>query len=298
MFSNTIRSSSSWYVRPCPPEFLVGQQCPLYEVPSPNSKRATIFVRDFLLVGYWWIREDLHSRCSCKGLCLGVHIPSVLGQWAQTSTVKDGRHQSSVSTLCGEQREKALETVLRFQAVRHRSWSELLGSFLWRDLSTIKPLDERIYPLPSLGFTTGISITQQGGGTGDGHSWDVLCSIQHACCRAEVKGGHWCWSWPLLLISLLWYGFVLAIFSFLCSQSFFFSAYDETYLINTFNFHFFSVFIAICHGLHLWATIEVPDNRLYKDVAFPGEPFLLYVKSFDPYVVVVDAGAHATNGQR
>ncbi|KIH49721.1 hypothetical protein ANCDUO_20203 [Ancylostoma duodenale] len=39
-----------WFIRPCPPLFLVGQECPLYEVPSPNSKRATIFVRDFLLV--------------------------------------------------------------------------------------------------------------------------------------------------------------------------------------------------------------------------------------------------------
>ncbi|VDO88180.1 unnamed protein product [Heligmosomoides polygyrus] len=65
MFSNTIRSSSSWYVRPCPPEFLVGQQCPLYEVPSPNSKRATIFVRDFLLAFIYrlfWASEHRPRR--------------------------------------------------------------------------------------------------------------------------------------------------------------------------------------------------------------------------------------------
>ncbi|VDM58753.1 unnamed protein product [Angiostrongylus costaricensis] len=45
-----IRNRNGWFIRPCPPIFLVGQECPLYEVPSPNSKRATIFVRDFLLV--------------------------------------------------------------------------------------------------------------------------------------------------------------------------------------------------------------------------------------------------------
>lgn len=28
---------------------MVGQECPLFEVASPNSKRATVFVRDFLL---------------------------------------------------------------------------------------------------------------------------------------------------------------------------------------------------------------------------------------------------------
>ncbi|CAH2122121.1 Bromo domain-containing protein [Caenorhabditis elegans] len=43
-----IRSMNQWYIRPLPSIFVAGQQCPLYEVPSPNSKRATVFVRDFL----------------------------------------------------------------------------------------------------------------------------------------------------------------------------------------------------------------------------------------------------------
>ncbi|CAI2299008.1 unnamed protein product [Caenorhabditis sp. 36 PRJEB53466] len=43
-----IRSQHQWYIRPLPALFVAGQQCPLYEVPSPNSKRATLFVRDFL----------------------------------------------------------------------------------------------------------------------------------------------------------------------------------------------------------------------------------------------------------
>ncbi|VDK86505.1 unnamed protein product [Litomosoides sigmodontis] len=44
-----IRTKQGYFIRHCPTLFLVGQQCPLYEVPSPNSKRATVFVRDFLL---------------------------------------------------------------------------------------------------------------------------------------------------------------------------------------------------------------------------------------------------------
>uniref|UniRef100_A0AAF5PPD9 Bromodomain containing protein n=1 Tax=Wuchereria bancrofti TaxID=6293 RepID=A0AAF5PPD9_WUCBA len=44
-----IRTKQGYFIRHCPNLFLVGQECPLYEVPSPNSKRATVFVRDFLL---------------------------------------------------------------------------------------------------------------------------------------------------------------------------------------------------------------------------------------------------------
>ncbi|GMT19156.1 hypothetical protein PFISCL1PPCAC_10453, partial [Pristionchus fissidentatus] len=44
-----IRTKQGYFLRRCPPLFLVGQQSPLFEVPSPNSKRATVFVRDFLM---------------------------------------------------------------------------------------------------------------------------------------------------------------------------------------------------------------------------------------------------------
>nr|CDJ83308.1 Bromodomain domain containing protein [Haemonchus contortus] len=60
-----IRNRNGWFIRPCPPSFLVGQQCPLYEVPSPNSKRATIFVRDFLLAFIYrlfWASEHRPRR--------------------------------------------------------------------------------------------------------------------------------------------------------------------------------------------------------------------------------------------
>jgi hypothetical protein len=39
-----------YYVREIDALFVAGQECPLYEVPGPNSKRANNFVRDFLQV--------------------------------------------------------------------------------------------------------------------------------------------------------------------------------------------------------------------------------------------------------
>lgn len=45
-----IRTRSNYYVREVDALFTAGQECPLYEVPGPNSKRANNFVRDFLQV--------------------------------------------------------------------------------------------------------------------------------------------------------------------------------------------------------------------------------------------------------
>ena len=44
--------SCSFYVRTVEDIYTVGQQCPLYEVPGPNSKRANNFIRDFLQVSH------------------------------------------------------------------------------------------------------------------------------------------------------------------------------------------------------------------------------------------------------
>ncbi|KAI6241578.1 hypothetical protein M3Y99_00317400 [Aphelenchoides fujianensis] len=44
-----IRTSEGIFIRECPLLFVAGQECPQYEVPSPNSKRANVFIRDFLL---------------------------------------------------------------------------------------------------------------------------------------------------------------------------------------------------------------------------------------------------------
>lgn len=45
-----IRTRNSYYIREVDALFTAGQECPLYEVPGPNSKRANNFVRDFLQV--------------------------------------------------------------------------------------------------------------------------------------------------------------------------------------------------------------------------------------------------------
>ncbi|XP_026488250.2 transcription initiation factor TFIID subunit 1 [Vanessa tameamea] len=45
-----IRTKQAYYIREVDALFVAGQECPLYEVPGPNSKRANNFVRDFLQV--------------------------------------------------------------------------------------------------------------------------------------------------------------------------------------------------------------------------------------------------------
>lgn len=42
---------NNYFIREVDALFTAGQECPLYEVPGPNSKRANNFVRDFLQVG-------------------------------------------------------------------------------------------------------------------------------------------------------------------------------------------------------------------------------------------------------
>ncbi|CAD5206503.1 unnamed protein product [Bursaphelenchus okinawaensis] len=44
-----VRNKNGIYIRECPTLFVAGQECPSFEVPSPNSKKASVFVRDFLL---------------------------------------------------------------------------------------------------------------------------------------------------------------------------------------------------------------------------------------------------------
>ncbi|XP_037823798.1 transcription initiation factor TFIID subunit 1 isoform X1 [Lucilia sericata] len=45
-----IRTRNNYWIREYNAIFTVGQECPLYEVPGPNSKRANNFTRDFLQV--------------------------------------------------------------------------------------------------------------------------------------------------------------------------------------------------------------------------------------------------------
>lgn len=47
-----IRTRYTYWIRDFNAIFTVGQECPLYEVPGPNSKRANNFTRDFLQVNF------------------------------------------------------------------------------------------------------------------------------------------------------------------------------------------------------------------------------------------------------
>ncbi|CAH2037396.1 unnamed protein product, partial [Iphiclides podalirius] len=57
-----IRTRQAYYIREIDAMFVAGQECPLYEVPGPNSKRANNFVRDFLQVYiyrlFWKSRDN------------------------------------------------------------------------------------------------------------------------------------------------------------------------------------------------------------------------------------------------
>ncbi|XP_069701181.1 transcription initiation factor TFIID subunit 1 isoform X2 [Periplaneta americana] len=60
-----IRTRQQYYIREIDALFVAGQECPLYEVPGPNSKRANNFVRDFLQVFIYrlfWKSRDLPRR--------------------------------------------------------------------------------------------------------------------------------------------------------------------------------------------------------------------------------------------
>jgi len=52
-----IRTRNSYHIREMDAVYVVGQECPLYEVPGPNSKRANNFTRDFLQVSSRTIRN-------------------------------------------------------------------------------------------------------------------------------------------------------------------------------------------------------------------------------------------------
>lgn len=60
-----IRTRQQYFVREVDAIFVAGQECPLYEVPGPNSKRANNFVRDFLQVFIYrlfWKSRDTPRR--------------------------------------------------------------------------------------------------------------------------------------------------------------------------------------------------------------------------------------------
>ncbi|KAL3087271.1 hypothetical protein niasHT_020534 [Heterodera trifolii] len=60
-----IRNKYGLFIRQFPALFVVGQQMPLYEVPTPNSKRAKDFNKDFMMsyiFRLFWQSDDLPKR--------------------------------------------------------------------------------------------------------------------------------------------------------------------------------------------------------------------------------------------
>uniref|UniRef100_A0A673BUL4 Transcription initiation factor TFIID subunit 1 n=1 Tax=Sphaeramia orbicularis TaxID=375764 RepID=A0A673BUL4_9TELE len=60
-----LRTRHGYYVREIVDIFVVGQECPLFEVPGPNSKRANTHIRDFLQVFIYrlfWKSKDRPRR--------------------------------------------------------------------------------------------------------------------------------------------------------------------------------------------------------------------------------------------
>ncbi|KAI1718220.1 bromodomain-containing protein [Ditylenchus destructor] len=66
-----IRTKVGFFLRKCANLFVVGQECPLYEVPKPNSKKAAIFSRDFLMAYIYrmfWDSEDTPRRVKMEDI--------------------------------------------------------------------------------------------------------------------------------------------------------------------------------------------------------------------------------------
>ncbi|CAF3688741.1 unnamed protein product [Rotaria socialis] len=60
-----LRTKSNYHIRNVKNIFTIGQECPLQEVPGPNSKRANIFARDFLqayIFRLFWKSRDKPPR--------------------------------------------------------------------------------------------------------------------------------------------------------------------------------------------------------------------------------------------
>uniref|UniRef100_A0A2K6M8F0 Transcription initiation factor TFIID subunit 1 n=1 Tax=Rhinopithecus bieti TaxID=61621 RepID=A0A2K6M8F0_RHIBE len=66
-----IRTRQGYYIRELVDIFVVGQQCPLFEVPGPNSKRANTHIRDFLQVFIYrlfWKSKDRPRRIQMEDI--------------------------------------------------------------------------------------------------------------------------------------------------------------------------------------------------------------------------------------
>lgn len=68
-----LRTRHGYFIRELADIFVVGQECPLFEVPGPNSKRANTHIRDFLQVRF--IVSSISE--SSPVLMLNIHTPAL-----------------------------------------------------------------------------------------------------------------------------------------------------------------------------------------------------------------------------
>uniref|UniRef100_A0A0N5AW64 DUF3591 domain-containing protein n=1 Tax=Syphacia muris TaxID=451379 RepID=A0A0N5AW64_9BILA len=95
-YATKLKGLFLFFIRRCPVSFLVGQECPLYEVPSPNSKRATLFVRDFLLAYIYrlfWASDQNPRRLKMED------IKSAFPHYAESSVRKRLKNCSDFKRL-------------------------------------------------------------------------------------------------------------------------------------------------------------------------------------------------------
>jgi len=87
-----IRSANGFFIRECPNVFVAGQECPIYEVPSPSSKKTTEFKRDCLVAFIYrlfWESEHQPKRLNAKDIkeafptCTDSSIKTLLNQCAE-----------------------------------------------------------------------------------------------------------------------------------------------------------------------------------------------------------------------
>uniref|UniRef100_A0AC34FBM2 Transcription initiation factor TFIID subunit 1 n=1 Tax=Panagrolaimus sp. ES5 TaxID=591445 RepID=A0AC34FBM2_9BILA len=66
-----VISENKLIIRKCSNLFVVGQECPLQEVPNPNSKKASNFARDFLFMFIYrlfWASSDIPRRLKMEDI--------------------------------------------------------------------------------------------------------------------------------------------------------------------------------------------------------------------------------------
>lgn len=122
-----IRTRHGYYIREIVDIFVVGQECPLFEVPGPNSKRANTHIRDFLQVcSLAWPHPETWAGVFANAelshlLSAGVHLPLVLEEQGSSPENPHGGYKEGFSLTLGEQHQETTKTLCWLQTYRYTS---------------------------------------------------------------------------------------------------------------------------------------------------------------------------------